>query len=127
LLAEFRRLGVGAGQTCLVQRILRAVSKTSLFSQHVSSFGSMSAELPRVQAVLSGFAESGQPGRALIRAHCEAAAYAVARRGDQEVLEDLRQSLVDTASMFAVASNPLGDLKGLAVRRPGQRRAAVRP
>jgi hypothetical protein len=76
----------------------------------------MSAELPRVQAVLSGFAETGQPGRALVRAHCEAAAYAVARWGDKEVLADLRQSLVDTASMFAVASNPLGDLKVLAVR-----------
>ncbi|MEV4318085.1 hypothetical protein [Actinocrispum sp. NPDC049592] len=116
LLGEVRRFGLGAGQTYLVQRILRAVSKTSLFSQHVSSLGSMSAELPRVRAVLSGFAKTGQPGRALVRAHCEAAAYAVARWGGKEVLGDLRPALVDTAAVFAVQSNPLADLKDLAVR-----------
>ncbi|RSM91664.1 hypothetical protein DMH04_01410 [Kibdelosporangium aridum] len=111
LLAEFRRRDVSWSQTYLLQRILRAISKTSLFSQHVAGLAGMSAELPRAQAVLRSFADTGQPGRALVRAHCEAAAYAVARWG----VDDLRQSLVDAAAMIAVQSNPLDELKTLAL------------
>ncbi|SMD19278.1 hypothetical protein [Kibdelosporangium aridum] len=111
LLAELRRRDVSWGQTYLLQRILRAISWTSLFSQHVAGLAGMSAELPRAQAVLRSFADTGQPGRALGRAHCEAAAYTVTRWG----VDDLRQSLVDAAAMIAVQSNPLDELKVLAL------------
>ncbi|MCE7004791.1 hypothetical protein LWC34_18460 [Kibdelosporangium philippinense] len=112
LLAELRRREAGWSQAYLVQRILRAISKTSLFSQHVASLAGMSVELPRTQAVLTSFAATGQPARALVRAHCEAAAHAVAR---WDVCPELRQSLVDTASMIAVQSNVLDDLKARAL------------
>nr|WP_157527374.1 hypothetical protein [Kibdelosporangium sp. MJ126-NF4]CEL14450.1 hypothetical protein [Kibdelosporangium sp. MJ126-NF4] len=117
LVGELRRTGATGNQTYLVQRVLRGISKASLFSQHVSSTGGMSADLPRVQAVLTSFASTGQPSRGLLRGLCDGTAATVHRVidrwGQHPVLVDLHQVLHDTALSIADPAKPLDQQKVL--------------
>ncbi|MBE1462151.1 hypothetical protein [Kibdelosporangium phytohabitans] len=117
LIGELRRTGATWQQTYLVQRILRAISKTSLFSQYVSSAGGMSADLPRVLSALTSFADGGQPSRALVRGLCDGAAATVQRVitqwGHHQVLMDLVVALRDTALSIADQQRPLDQQKVL--------------
>lgn len=94
LLAAFRRAGVTWTRTYVVQRVLRAVSGTSLFSRHVSALAGMASELPRTRAVLENFADTAQPRVSLLRSLCEGTRGAVERGigqwGPEPVLLDVR-------------------------------------
>ncbi|GAA0252475.1 hypothetical protein GCM10010492_61280 [Saccharothrix mutabilis subsp. mutabilis] len=97
LLDAFRRAGVSWTRTYLVQRVLRAVSGTTLFSRHVSALAGMASELPRTRAVLENFADTSQPRVSLLRSLCEGTRAAVergiARWGPDPVLLEVRDVL----------------------------------
>ncbi|MEJ2858817.1 MULTISPECIES: hypothetical protein [unclassified Saccharothrix] len=97
LLDAFRRAGVSWTRTYVVQRVLRAVSGTSLFSRHVSALAGMASELPRTRVVLENFADTAQPRISLLRSLCEGTRAAVERGigrwGPDAVLLDVRAVL----------------------------------
>ncbi|MEV0680067.1 hypothetical protein AB0I60_26445 [Actinosynnema sp. NPDC050436] len=92
LLGALRRAGASRSQTCALQRILRAVSSSTLFSRHVAPVSGAVAELPRLQGVLANFADTGQPRASLLRSLCagagEAVGRAVAQWGAEPVLSE---------------------------------------
>ncbi|MEU6148857.1 hypothetical protein ABZ816_02540 [Actinosynnema sp. NPDC047251] len=109
LLGALRRADVTWSRTYVLQRVLRAVSGTTLFSRHVAAVSGVAGELPRLQGVLANFADTAQPRASLLRALCagadEAVGRAMAQWGDEPVLVRAHRTV---SGLVAALDDPAG-------------------
>jgi hypothetical protein len=109
LIGQLQQSQASYAQRYLLQSIVRSIEPNTLLSQHAAGLAGLAAELPRAQAALQSYAETGQPRESLLTALCKNAEDAVIRaarfRPSEQILIDL-QVAFSSAPSFLTSNRP---------------------